>query len=94
MIEAFEENKKGDEDIKELVKKIMSDVSRRKCGNKLFDHIEECFLIPNSHFTSEDGKVIDTSQILSNLQKEILNILPIKTIEIKPFLVGMTGYNL
>lgn len=61
MIEAFEDSKKGDEEIKKLVSKIMNDVSMRKCGNRLFDHIEECFLIPNSHFYDEDGKIIQTS---------------------------------
>jgi hypothetical protein len=56
MVEAFVENKKGDEDIKKLVSKIISDIGKRKCGNRLFDDIESCFLIPNSHFKCEDDK--------------------------------------
>lgn len=96
MVDAFEKNKQTDEDIRKSVKSIRSDPSKRKCGNRLFDDIETCFWIPNSHFyASNSDKKIDTSQILKSLQTEILRILPENNcVSIKPFIVGMAGFNL
>jgi hypothetical protein len=98
MIDAFEANKQTDENIQKLVEKIMSDIGKRKSGNRLFDDIETCFCISNANFYFKlDLEIhkIEASKLLKNLQDEILNILPTNGILIKkPILVGVTGYNL
>lgn len=79
MIDAFEANKQTDENIQKLVEKIMSDIGKRKSGNRLFDEIETCFCISNTSFYFKlDLEIhkIEASKLLKNLQDEILDILP------------------
>ena len=83
MIDAFEANKQTDENIQKLVEKIMSDIGKRKSGNRLFDEIETCFCISNAIFDFKLDLEIhrkEAKKLCKDLQVEILSILPTKDV--------------
>ena len=83
MIDAFVANKQTDENIQKLVEKIMSDIGKRKSGNRLFDEIETCFGISNADFYFKLDLEIhrkEAKKLCKDLQVEILSILPTKDV--------------